>query len=126
MHIGKSCAPFGVMEADDEYRNKVAIAVYEAVVAASRADGDAAVVKTGSAFDALMMVSALLIAGDPKLATPQAIRIFSENAGRSCESRFWQLKPIPCARVSSGMSTIPAGPTECQPEHAGRELDGAS
>lgn len=70
------------MEADDEYRNKVAQAVYEAIVAASRANEDSAVVRTGSAFDALMMVGTLLIAGDPHLSTPQAVRLFSETTGK--------------------------------------------
>ena len=76
------------MEADDAYRNKIAMAVYEAIVAASRGEGDAAVVKTGSAFDALMLVAALLIAGDPNLATPQAVRLFSENEGKKLQKQI--------------------------------------
>ena len=83
------------MESDDEYRNKIASAVYEAIVIASRSDADAAVIRTGSAFDALMMVGALLMEGDPNLATPRAIRKFSENSGKKLRRQLTQAQADP-------------------------------
>ena len=67
---------------EDAYRNRVAIAVYEAVVTASRGNADAAVILTGTAFDALLMVASLLIAGSPEVDTPAKAKQFSEAAAK--------------------------------------------
>jgi hypothetical protein len=83
------------MEDDDEYRNKVAIAVYAAVVDASRGDAEAAVIKTGSAFDALMMVGSLLIASSPEVNTPQKRRLFTEAVGKKLRQKIEQVQADP-------------------------------
>lgn len=97
---------------DDAYRNKIAIAIYEAVVTASRGDADAAVIRTGSSFDALLMVASLLIAGSPEVDTA---------ARRSCSPRAWQRssgsrsqwrRRTRCGPASSQTSTTRARGTE--------------
>lgn len=65
---------------DDEYRNLVAVAVYQAIADASRDQYGVAVIRTGAAFDALMMVAALLVSKGPQVDTPQKLRQFSLDA----------------------------------------------
>ena len=64
---------------DIDYRNRVAIAVYKAVIEESKGDADVAFIQTGTAFDALMMVATVIMAGSPQFKNAHDIRIFCEE-----------------------------------------------
>ena len=77
------------MDYDLAYRNRVGLAVYKAIIEASKEDGaDAAVIKSGAVFDALLMIAAYVIAGSPLLQTPQAVRLFAEGATRKLRQQI--------------------------------------
>ena len=95
------------MDDRDDYSARIAVAVYEAVVLASAEDGDVAVIRSGPAFEGLMSVAALLIAGSPELETARDIREFCEEAAKSLRQRIVKVRASPEAAEILGTSPRP-------------------
>lgn len=83
---------------DDEYRDGLAVALYKTIAEYSRSDGAVAVVKTGAAFDALMMVGAMIMSGSPQVDTTQKVRFFSENVAKKLRHELRQAQEDPTIR----------------------------
>lgn len=68
------------MTYDRPYSNRLASAVHQAVLSTSRGEAEAPLVHAEEAFDALMVVAALLIAGDPRFDRPGYDATFAQGA----------------------------------------------
>jgi hypothetical protein len=91
------------MEYDTDYRNRLGQAIFAAIVEASKGEGDVPVIKDGPAFDALIMVAAVVMARSPNTDTPQKIRLLAEETARKLR------KQIAAARADGGLDGLFAG-----------------
>ena len=87
---------------DPAYRDKVAAAVYAALVEASRPPGaDLAVIRNHEAADALLSLAALILSTSEEASSPTRIRRMTETIARDLRAR------ISAARA--GTTAVPAG-----------------
>ncbi len=71
------------MDTETDERDKIAVKIFTTVVEASKDGGEVTVVKTGMAFDALMMVAAVIMANSEECRTPRAVGELCETVSKN-------------------------------------------